>query len=128
MDAADPGITTSRQRLSHPRSGAAATRPDTAESQGPAGHLRRSRVLRRRDSHRQWIPAALRDPAALLTDRLEEFAARRLGGIVTVNEHMNARFLRLQPRSIAVHNYPPQSTSGSRRAGNESRLSFTSEC
>jgi glycosyltransferase involved in cell wall biosynthesis len=56
---------------------------------------------------RQWIPAPLRAAAALLTDGLEKVAARRLAGVITVNEHMNTRFLALQPRSIAVHNYPP---------------------
>jgi glycosyltransferase involved in cell wall biosynthesis len=56
---------------------------------------------------RQWIPAPLRTSASWLTDRMEKAIARRLGAVVTVNEHMNARFLRLQPRSIAVYNYPP---------------------
>ncbi len=56
---------------------------------------------------REWIPRPLRGPAAWLMDRIEQAAAGRLGAIVTVNEHMNRRFLRLQPHSIAVHNYPP---------------------
>jgi glycosyltransferase involved in cell wall biosynthesis len=56
---------------------------------------------------RQWIPRALRAPAAWATARFEELTARRLSAVVTVNEHMNAAFLRVQPRSIAVYNYPP---------------------
>jgi len=56
---------------------------------------------------RQWIPAPLGGPAAWLTGRMEQAAARRLGAVVTVNEHMNRRFLRVQPRSIAIYNYPP---------------------
>jgi glycosyltransferase involved in cell wall biosynthesis len=56
---------------------------------------------------RQWIPRVLRLPAAWATARFEELAARRLSAVVTVNEHMNARFLRVQPRSTAVYNYPP---------------------
>jgi glycosyltransferase involved in cell wall biosynthesis len=56
---------------------------------------------------REWIPRFLRDPAAWLTDRVEQATARRLGAVVTVNEHMKRRFLHRQPRSIAVHNYPP---------------------
>jgi glycosyltransferase involved in cell wall biosynthesis len=56
---------------------------------------------------RQWIPRLLRSPAAWITARVEEFAARRLAAVVTVNEHMNQRFQRVQPRSVAVHNYPP---------------------
>ena len=56
---------------------------------------------------RLWIPAPLRDAAAWLTDRIEKAAASRLAAVVTVNEHMNAGFLRVQPQSVAVHNYPP---------------------
>jgi glycosyltransferase involved in cell wall biosynthesis len=56
---------------------------------------------------RQWIPAPLRDAAGWLADRVEQAAAHRLGAVVTVNTHMNRRFLRRQSRSIAVHNFPP---------------------
>ncbi|MGI8554109.1 MAG: glycosyltransferase, partial [Dehalococcoidia bacterium] len=56
---------------------------------------------------RQWIPASLRIPAGWLTERIEKAVAKRLAAVVTVNEHMNALFLRVQPRSVAVHNYPP---------------------
>lgn len=56
---------------------------------------------------RQWIAEPLRGAAGWLTERVEKAIAARLAATVTVNEHMNARFLRVQPRSIAVHNYPP---------------------
>lgn len=56
---------------------------------------------------RHWIPARLRGPAGWLTEQIEKAIAARLSAVVTVNEHMNARFRRVQARSIAVHNYPP---------------------
>lgn len=56
---------------------------------------------------REWIPGPLRSPAAWLTGRIEQAAARRLGAVVTVNDHMNRRFAGAQPRSVAVYNYPP---------------------
>lgn len=55
---------------------------------------------------RHWIPMPLRGIAADMTERVEKAVASRLSAIITVNEHMNARFLRHNRRSIAVHNYP----------------------
>lgn len=56
---------------------------------------------------RAWIPAPLRNVSGWLMERFEKAAAGKLGAVVTVNEHMNAQFSRVQPRSVAVHNYPP---------------------
>ena len=56
---------------------------------------------------RHWIPASLRGLAGWLTERVEKGVAAHLAAVVTVNENMNARFLRVQPRSAAIHNYPP---------------------
>lgn len=56
---------------------------------------------------RHWIPALLRAPAGWLTERIEKTIAGHLAAVVTVNEHMRAGFLRVQPRSVAVRNYPP---------------------
>jgi glycosyltransferase involved in cell wall biosynthesis len=71
---------------------------------------------------RLWIPAHLRNIAGWVTDRIEKAAARRLAAVVTVNQHMNARFLRVQPRSVAVHNYPPAEYFGEPMAGERGPL------
>ncbi len=71
---------------------------------------------------REWIPRPLRSPAAWLIDRIEQSAASRLGAVVTVNEHMNGRFWRVQPRSVAVHNYPPAEYFPAPAAGTRGRL------
>jgi glycosyltransferase involved in cell wall biosynthesis len=71
---------------------------------------------------RLWIPAPLRNAAGWLTERIEKSAARRLAAVVTVNEHMNAGFLRVQPRSVAVHNYPPAEYFGEPPAGKRELL------
>jgi len=56
---------------------------------------------------RVWIPASLRNACGWLTEAIEKAVARRLGAVVTVNQHMNAGFQRAGARAIAVHNYPP---------------------
>ena len=67
-------------------------------------------------ARRPWIPSPLRRPAARLTDAVETLVARRIDGVVTVNEHMAARFHRRGARAVAVHNYPRESGVGGRRA------------
>lgn len=71
---------------------------------------------------RLWIPAPLRNLCGRLTEQLEKAAARRLGAVVTVNEHMTARFLRVQPRSVTIHNYPPAEYFGEAPSGERERL------
>src|SRR5439155_1824423 len=39
-------------------------------------------------SNKEWLPRAAAAPLGWLSDRVEKFIARRLSGVVTVNEHM----------------------------------------
>ena len=53
-----------------------------------------------------WIPRFLRKPISHFVDRMEKFAAKRLSGVITVNEHMRDMFLPFNENSIEVCNYP----------------------
>jgi glycosyltransferase involved in cell wall biosynthesis len=55
---------------------------------------------------KHWIPSFIRKPVSLLVDRMEKFAARRLSGVITVNDHMKDMFLPYNENSVDVCNYP----------------------
>lgn len=54
---------------------------------------------------RQWIPKLLRPLLAAGFDCYEKWAARRLAGIMTVNEHMAAQFAGVNPKGVVLYNY-----------------------
>lgn len=53
-----------------------------------------------------WVPAPLRKVLSFLFEKLENFVARRLDGIIGATPFIAARFQRINPRSIAINNYP----------------------
>ena len=53
-----------------------------------------------------WIPAALRKPFSFLFEKFENYFATRLTGIVTVTDFIEARFLKVNPNTITVKNFP----------------------
>ncbi|MGD9696726.1 MAG: glycosyltransferase [Thermoleophilia bacterium] len=53
-----------------------------------------------------WLPAPLRRPIALASERAERWAARRLAGVVTANEDLAARFAASGARAVSVTNSP----------------------
>jgi glycosyltransferase involved in cell wall biosynthesis len=55
---------------------------------------------------KHWIPALLRPLLSRVLEVLENHAARRFDAIVTSTPHICQRFLRLNPHSLAVCNYP----------------------
>lgn len=55
---------------------------------------------------KHWIPAALRRGLSLCFERLEDSVARRLDAVVAATPFIAERFRRIQPRSLAVNNYP----------------------
>ena len=55
---------------------------------------------------KRWIPGPLRRPAAAIAAGAEKAAGRRLGGVVTANEDLAARFAAAGCRSVSVANSP----------------------
>ncbi len=55
---------------------------------------------------KRWLPRPLRLPLAVVVERLEQAAARRLSGTVTANEDLAARFAASGSRAISVSNGP----------------------
>jgi hypothetical protein len=51
---------------------------------------------------KRWLPAPLRRPVAALAAAVEKGAARRLSGVVAVNEDLGARFADAGARPVAV--------------------------
>lgn len=55
---------------------------------------------------KRWIPGPLRRPVAAIAAGAEKAAGRRLGGVVTANEDLAARFAAAGCRSVSVANSP----------------------
>lgn len=55
---------------------------------------------------KHWVPAPLRKVLSFLFEKLENFVARRLDAVVGATPFIAARFQRINPRSVAVNNYP----------------------
>ncbi|MEI6613691.1 MAG: glycosyltransferase, partial [Chrysiogenales bacterium] len=55
-----------------------------------------------------WIPAALRKLLSFLFEKLEDFIARRLDAVVCATPFIAKRFQHINPKTIAVNNYPIQ--------------------
>ena len=53
-----------------------------------------------------WIRPALRKAVAFTFERFEDFAAAHLSAVVSATPHITQRFLRVQPRSVTISNYP----------------------
>jgi glycosyltransferase involved in cell wall biosynthesis len=53
-----------------------------------------------------WIPRPLRLPLAVVADRVERTAARRLSAVVTAEPYVQERFVGRSPRVVTVNNYP----------------------
>jgi len=48
----------------------------------------------------------LRPAIAGIIERFEHFAARRFDGVVTVTDHINGRFLKINRNTVCIKNYP----------------------
>jgi glycosyltransferase involved in cell wall biosynthesis len=58
---------------------------------------------------KQWIPGALRPAVGRAVEILEDFSARHFSAVVTATPHIERRFAAVNPRSIAVNNFPQRS-------------------
>lgn len=55
-----------------------------------------------------WIAPRLRRAIAAVFERFEDAVARRLSAVVGATPHIAARFARLNPRAVAINNYPAE--------------------
>ena len=53
-----------------------------------------------------WIPSVFRKPFSFLFEKFENYFAARLTGIVTVTDFILERFLKVNPNTITVKNFP----------------------
>ncbi|MGD1848894.1 MAG: glycosyltransferase family 4 protein [Salibacteraceae bacterium] len=53
-----------------------------------------------------WIPGPVRKLTSWLFERYENYVASRLSGVVTATPFIRDRFLKLNPRTVDVNNYP----------------------
>lgn len=56
--------------------------------------------------HKHWIPTFLRPLIATTFYALESFAARMFSGIVTATPHLEAMFLKFNPKTVCANNFP----------------------
>lgn len=77
--------------------------------------LRRGDVKVIYDSHedvprsllsRDWIPGWVRPVLSAVFEAFEDFVARRLSAIVGATPQIAARFAKLNPKTVAINNYP----------------------
>ncbi len=54
---------------------------------------------------KSWIPKIFRKPFSVIIEFLEDIAARRFDGVVTVSNHIGARFSRVNNSVVVCHNY-----------------------
>jgi glycosyltransferase involved in cell wall biosynthesis len=55
---------------------------------------------------KHWIPRSLRSFVSWCSERMENFIARRLSGVVAATPHITERFRRINPSTVNVNNYP----------------------
>lgn len=55
---------------------------------------------------REWLPARLRKLVSITYEWFEDFVASRLAAIVAATPHIAKRFSRVNPRTIALGNFP----------------------
>jgi glycosyltransferase involved in cell wall biosynthesis len=53
-----------------------------------------------------WIPLPLRKVVSVVAERVENFIARRVSGVVAATPHIAARFSLLNSRTVDINNYP----------------------
>lgn len=58
---------------------------------------------------RDWIPGWIRPGLSAVFEAFENFVARRLSAIVGATPHIAKRFARLNPKTVAINNYPLRS-------------------
>ncbi len=58
---------------------------------------------------KEWIPNILRRPISKLADKGEKMIAKRLAGVITVNQHMEGQFKKVNRNVTTLHNYPSRS-------------------
>lgn len=58
---------------------------------------------------KEWIPNILRRPISKLADKVEKMVAKRLAGVITVNQHMEGLLKKVNGNAITLHNYPSRS-------------------
>lgn len=55
---------------------------------------------------KHWINPGLRRVIAGLSEWVEDFCARRLSAVVTATPHIAKRFMRVNPKTVSITNYP----------------------
>ncbi|MBS0576707.1 MAG: glycosyltransferase [Proteobacteria bacterium] len=55
---------------------------------------------------KHWVPYPLRHSAAWLSERIEDYLAPRLSGVVAATPHIAERFRRLIGNTVNINNYP----------------------
>jgi glycosyltransferase involved in cell wall biosynthesis len=58
---------------------------------------------------RDWIPRWIRLVLSRVYELFETFVSRRLSAVIGATPHITARFARLNPKVVAINNYPMQS-------------------
>lgn len=55
---------------------------------------------------KRWIPRRLRRPISLIAELAEKRVARKLSGVVAATPHIAEKFLKYNPRTLDINNYP----------------------
>jgi len=58
---------------------------------------------------RDWVPGWIRPALSRVFELFEDFVSRRLSAVVGATPHIAARFARLNPKAVAINNFPMRS-------------------
>ena len=58
---------------------------------------------------KEWIPTLLRKLISKVVDKAEKMVAKRLAGVITVNQDMEDLFKKVNRNAVTLHNYPSRS-------------------
>jgi glycosyltransferase involved in cell wall biosynthesis len=53
-----------------------------------------------------WIPSPLRKSLSFLTERFENYITKRIDGVVAATPFIRERFLKINPNTVDINNYP----------------------
>lgn len=56
--------------------------------------------------HKHWIPVWFRKPLSRMIENIENFIVKRLSGVVAATPFIEQRFVKLNPNTVCVRNYP----------------------
>lgn len=55
---------------------------------------------------KKWIPFIIRKPVSIIAERMENYYAKRIDGVISATAHIANRYLKINSNTVDVNNYP----------------------